>query len=133
MPRRCAHHADATSWRPAASLSRKASASEPRSAGRSMSLPPVPEAPAKASLVITAEAPRGAEIAELIDERLAHSYAHSPAESVHALSLGELDQPNITFWTARLDGALVARHFCAIRMARANSRVCSSVRWREAS
>lgn len=65
------------------------------------------EAPAKASLTITAEAPRGAEITDLIKERLAHSFAHSPPESVHALPIDQLDRPEITFWTARLDGALV--------------------------
>ncbi|WP_368904712.1 GNAT family N-acetyltransferase [Taklimakanibacter lacteus] len=67
----------------------------------------MPEALAQARLTITAEAPRGTEIAELIRERLAHSYAHSPPESVHALPLDQLDRPEITFWTARLDGALV--------------------------
>lgn len=58
-------------------------------------------------LVIAIEAPRGSEIAELIQERLAHSYAHSPPESVHALPLAALDRPEIIFWTARLDGRLV--------------------------
>lgn len=62
-------------------------------------------------LVITMEAPRGTEIAELIKERLAHSYAHSPPESVHALPLAALDRPDITFWTARLNGQLVG---CAV-------------------
>lgn len=57
-------------------------------------------------VVIEIEAPRGSEIAELIQERLAHSYAHSPPESVHALPLAALDRPEITFWTARIDGQL---------------------------
>lgn len=58
-------------------------------------------------VVIEIEAPRGSEIAELIQERLAHSYAHSPPESVHALPLAALDRPEITFWTARRDGRLI--------------------------
>jgi putative acetyltransferase len=57
--------------------------------------------------LIAIEAPRGSEITQLIEERLAHSYAHSPPESVHALPLVALDRPEITFWTARLDGQLV--------------------------
>jgi putative acetyltransferase len=58
-------------------------------------------------LVITIEAPRGREIAELIEERVAHSRANYPPESVHTLPLHLLDRPEITFWTARLEGALV--------------------------
>ncbi len=58
-------------------------------------------------LVITIEAPRGREIAELIDERVAYSHAHYPPEGVHTLPLHLLDRPEITFWTARLAGALV--------------------------
>lgn len=58
-------------------------------------------------LVITIEAPRGREIALLIEERVAHSHANYPPESVHTLPLHLLDRPEITFWTARLEGALV--------------------------
>lgn len=58
-------------------------------------------------LVITIEAPRGRDIAELIEERVAHSHANYPPESVHTLPLHLLDRPEITFWTARLHGALV--------------------------
>lgn len=57
-------------------------------------------------LVILIEAPRGREIAELIEERVAYSHANYPPESVHTLPL-HLDRPEITFWTARLEGALV--------------------------
>lgn len=41
----------------------------------------------------------GAEIAELLQEHLQDMYAASPAESVHALDLDELRQPDITFWS----------------------------------
>jgi putative acetyltransferase len=58
-------------------------------------------------LVITIEAPRGREIAELIEERVAYSHANYPPESVHTLPLYLLDRPEITFWTARLAGALI--------------------------
>jgi putative acetyltransferase len=58
-------------------------------------------------LVITIEAPRGREIAELIEERVAHSHANYPPESVHTLPFHLLDRPEIVFWTARFQGALV--------------------------
>lgn len=58
-------------------------------------------------LVITIEAPRGRDIAQLIEERVAYSHNHYPPESVHTLPLHLLDRPEIIFWTARLDGALV--------------------------
>jgi putative acetyltransferase len=58
-------------------------------------------------LVVTLEAPRGREIAELIEERVAYSHVHYPPESVHTLPLHLLDRPEIFFWTARLQGALI--------------------------
>jgi putative acetyltransferase len=36
----------------------------------------------------------------LLDEHLQNMYALSPPESVHALDLGKLRQPDITFWSA---------------------------------
>lgn len=42
---------------------------------------------------------QGPEIAALLQEHLADMYLTSPPESVHALDLGALRQPNITFWT----------------------------------
>ena len=42
---------------------------------------------------------RGPEIAALLEEHLQDMYATSPAESVHALDLSKLRQPEITFWT----------------------------------
>ncbi|WOD08297.1 GNAT family N-acetyltransferase [Marinomonas sp. GJ51-6] len=41
----------------------------------------------------------GSEVRQLLTEHLDDMYATSPAESVHALDLSELQQPNITFWT----------------------------------
>lgn len=39
------------------------------------------------------------EIAELLNEHLQDMYATSPPESVHALDLEKLRQPEITFWS----------------------------------
>jgi putative acetyltransferase len=58
-------------------------------------------------LVITIEAPRSRDIAELIEERVAYSHANYPPESVHTLPLHLLDRPEIIFWAARLAGELV--------------------------
>ncbi|MEP0072935.1 MAG: GNAT family N-acetyltransferase [Marinomonas sp.] len=41
----------------------------------------------------------GPEIKQLLTEHLEDMYATSPAESVHALDLSALKQPNISFWT----------------------------------
>lgn len=42
---------------------------------------------------------RGAEIAALLREHLDDMQLHSPPESIHALDLEKLRQPEITFWT----------------------------------
>lgn len=42
----------------------------------------------------------GQEIRSLLEEHLRSMYELSPPESVHALALGQLRQPDITFWTA---------------------------------
>lgn len=39
------------------------------------------------------------EIAELLNDHLREMNEHSPPESVHALDLGKLRQPEITFWS----------------------------------
>lgn len=39
------------------------------------------------------------QIHALLEEHLAHMYALSPPESVHALDLDKLRQPGITFWS----------------------------------
>jgi len=42
----------------------------------------------------------GPEIRALLEEHLRHMHELSPPESVHALDLGKLRRPDITFWTA---------------------------------
>jgi len=42
---------------------------------------------------------QGPEIRLLLEEHLRNMHEHSPAESVHALDLHGLRQPDITFWT----------------------------------
>jgi putative acetyltransferase len=49
----------------------------------------------------------GPEIQSLLEEHLKFMYAISPPESVHALNLDELRQPEITFWSAWEDGDLM--------------------------
>jgi putative acetyltransferase len=46
----------------------------------------------------------GAEIAALLATHVGETATHSPPESTHALDLGGLRQPDITFWSA-WDGA----------------------------
>lgn len=50
------------------------------------------------------------EIAQFLQEHLDDMHAESPPESVHALDLSALRQPNIHFWSMRdgLGGAVVA-------------------------
>jgi putative acetyltransferase len=50
---------------------------------------------------------RGPEIARLLEEHLQGMRAISPPESVHALDLDALRKPEISFWTAWEDGALL--------------------------
>lgn len=47
------------------------------------------------------------EIAELLNEHLQDMYATSPPESVHALDLGKLRKPEITFWSVWDNNVLV--------------------------
>jgi putative acetyltransferase len=49
----------------------------------------------------------GPEIAQLLQEHLQSMALHSPPESVHALDLNALRKPDITFWSAWQDDALV--------------------------
>jgi putative acetyltransferase len=46
------------------------------------------------------------DVRALLEEHLRDMRAHSPPESVHALDVGKLQHPDITFWTAR-EGALL--------------------------
>ncbi len=50
---------------------------------------------------------RGPEIAALLQEHLDDMRLHSPPESIHALDLDKLRQPDITFWTAWQDDELL--------------------------
>jgi putative acetyltransferase len=50
---------------------------------------------------------KGPEIYELLQEHLSSVALHSPPESVHALNIEELRQPDITFWTVWEDGELL--------------------------
>lgn len=61
----------------------------------------------KLELQIRRDDLRGPEIAALLRRHLDHSAQHSPPESVHALDLDRLRQPDITFWTAWSDDRLV--------------------------
>jgi putative acetyltransferase len=49
----------------------------------------------------------GPEIRALLDEHLRSMHELSPPESVHALDLAALRRPEITFWTAWSNGALL--------------------------
>jgi putative acetyltransferase len=50
---------------------------------------------------------RGAEVAALLQEHLQDMALHSPPESIHALDLDKLRQPDITFWTVWQGGELL--------------------------
>lgn len=49
----------------------------------------------------------GPEVAELLNEHLCSMTLHSPPESVHALDLIALREPDITFWSAWDDSGLL--------------------------
>lgn len=48
----------------------------------------------------------GKDIFNLLSEHLSDMYATSPPESVHALDIGQLKQPDITFWSVWIKGEL---------------------------
>ncbi|WP_066592923.1 GNAT family N-acetyltransferase [Cryobacterium arcticum] len=56
---------------------------------------------------IQPDSPTNADVRLLLDEHLADMFATSPADSVHALDHSALSAPEISFWTAREDGALL--------------------------
>ena len=62
---------------------------------------------APAALRIVRDDLRGPEIRALLEEHLRHMHTLSPPESVHALDLEALRRPEISFWTAWLDGMLL--------------------------
>lgn len=49
----------------------------------------------------------GPEIADLLGRHLDHMYAITPADSVYALDMDALRVPEITFWSAWMEGQLV--------------------------
>jgi putative acetyltransferase len=49
----------------------------------------------------------GPEIAELLREHLANMAENSPPESIHALNIEQLRQPDITFWSAWSEDGLL--------------------------
>ena len=49
----------------------------------------------------------GGEVISLLEEHLADMYATSPAESVHALDIGALKSPAITFYSCWKNGELL--------------------------
>ena len=51
-------------------------------------------------MIIRLDDLRGVEIAELLQEHLRGMHALSPPDSVHALDIDALRQPDITFWSA---------------------------------
>jgi putative acetyltransferase len=59
-------------------------------------------------IAVTLDSPDRPDVVALLEEHLTDMFATSPAESVHALDLGALMRPEITFVTARsADGALL--------------------------
>lgn len=55
---------------------------------------------------IAIDDPGAPDVRELLEEHLRDMHTHSPPDSVHALDVGKLQHPDITFWTAR-EGALL--------------------------
>ena len=60
-----------------------------------------------AMIQIVREDPTREDVLLLLDEHLADMFATSPAESVHALDHSALSAPEISFWTARENSALL--------------------------
>src|SRR5262245_34811585 len=58
-------------------------------------------------MVIRLDDLAGPEIRALLAEHLEHMHQLSPPESVHALDVAALLQPEVTFWTAWSDGELL--------------------------
>lgn len=74
---------------------------------------------------------RGPQIHALLEEHLAHMHSQSPPESVHALDLDRLRQPDISFWSVWSDGDELMG--CgALKALDANHGEIKSMRTREA-
>ncbi len=63
--------------------------------------------PVLMALVIAVDDPRRHDIQAVLEQHLAFSRMVTPAHGVHALALGDLLEPAITFFSARLDGELL--------------------------
>jgi putative acetyltransferase len=59
-------------------------------------------------LEIALDDPHAADVQALLARHLAFAHENTPIEHVHALDLGELLSPSISFFSARCDGALLA-------------------------
>ncbi|EOS57120.1 hypothetical protein C812_01440 [Paenibacillus barengoltzii G22] len=57
-------------------------------------------------ITITVDDLSGPEIIAFIGEHLANMTESSPPESIHALNVDGLKQPDVTFWSAWIDGEL---------------------------
>ncbi|WP_246480233.1 GNAT family N-acetyltransferase [Inhella gelatinilytica] len=67
-----------------------------------------PNTPAqRRPMQIEIDDPARPDVYALLEEHLRHMYELSPPESVHALDVSKLKRPDITFWSARVDGVLV--------------------------
>ena len=60
----------------------------------------------KSKIVIKKDDLTGPEIAELLEEHLRSLFDVTPVKSRHALNLEQLRRPEITFWSAWIDGEL---------------------------
>lgn len=58
-------------------------------------------------MVLAIESPRRPDTIRLLDEHLADMSDTAPEESRHAFDVGRLEQPDVTFWTAREDSELL--------------------------
>lgn len=58
-------------------------------------------------LDITVDDPRADDVRALLERHLEFANTHSPREDVHALDVGGLLHPSVTFYSCRADGSLV--------------------------
>src|SRR5258708_7008263 len=57
---------------------------------------------------ISVEDPRATDVRELLERHLEFARSHTPPEGVFALDADDLADPAVTFFSYRLDGALLA-------------------------
>jgi len=62
---------------------------------------------------ISIDDPRAKDVGELLERHLAFARTHSPPEDVHALDIGGLLDPAVTFFSFRLGGVLLG--VCALQ------------------